>query len=71
MQPELTLNLKCPACGSLTPKTLSCIKAQKNFDCECGFHARLQTAAQARSAQARSAQGKAHGVRKGKTTATA
>ena len=43
MQAELTLNLKCPSCGSLTPKTLTEIKAQKAFDCECGFHADLQT----------------------------
>ncbi len=42
MQAELTLNLKCPSCGSLTPKTLSAIKAQKSFDCECGYHADLQ-----------------------------
>ena len=42
MQPELTLNLKCPACGSLTPKTLSQIKAQRVFDCVCGYHIDLQ-----------------------------
>ncbi|HAG94843.1 MAG: hypothetical protein CMK83_13810 [Pseudomonadales bacterium] len=42
MQAELTLNLKCPSCGSLTPKSLSEIKAQRAFDCECGFHADLQ-----------------------------
>ncbi|RLU00363.1 hypothetical protein [Ketobacter sp.] len=42
MQAELTLNLKCPSCGSLTPKTLSAIKAQAAFDCACGFHADLQ-----------------------------
>ena len=41
MQPELTLNTKCPACGALTPKTLDCIKALKAFDCECGFHASI------------------------------
>lgn len=43
MQAELTLNLKCPSCGSLTPKSLTEIKAQKAFDCACGFHADLQT----------------------------
>lgn len=53
MQPELTLNLKCPACGSLTPKTLACIKAQKAFDCDCGFHADLQSPARARSTRKR------------------
>lgn len=41
MQAELTLNLKCPSCGSLTPKSLTQIKAQKAFDCECGYHADL------------------------------
>lgn len=39
MQPELTLNTKCPACGSLKPKTLAAIKAQTVFECDCGFHA--------------------------------
>jgi hypothetical protein len=42
MRSELTLNLKCPACGSLTPKSLTEIKAQKAFDCECGYHADIQ-----------------------------
>ena len=45
MQPELTLNTKCPACGSLKPKTLAAIKAQTVFECDCGFHTELQTAA--------------------------
>jgi len=48
MQPELTLNLKCPACGSLTPKTLSQIKAQKTFECDCGYHVDLQPVATAK-----------------------
>jgi len=51
MQAELTLNLKCPSCGSLTPKSLSEIKAQRAFDCECGFHADLQPQAMVRSAR--------------------
>jgi len=42
MQPELTLNTKCPACGSLKPKTLAAIKAQTVFECDCGFHAPIQ-----------------------------
>ncbi len=44
MQPELTLNTKCPACGSLKPKTLAAIKSQTVFDCDCGFHAELKAA---------------------------
>ncbi|AUM14166.1 hypothetical protein [Ketobacter alkanivorans] len=51
MQAELTLNLKCPSCGSLTPKSLTEIKAQKAFDCECGFHADLTPKALARPAR--------------------
>lgn len=39
MQPELTLNTQCPACGILKPKTLAAIKAQTVFACDCGFHA--------------------------------
>lgn len=52
MQPELTLNTKCPACGTLKPKTLAAIKAQTVFDCDCGFHAELQHAAQVNTHQA-------------------
>jgi len=41
MQPERTLNLKCPDCGELKAKSLSEIKAQKAFQCDCGFYANL------------------------------
>lgn len=58
MQPELTLNLKCPACGALTPKTLSCIKAQKAFDCDCGFHADLQPQVKLRTQRSAGRKGK-------------
>ena len=46
MQPELTLNTKCPACGTLKPKTLAAIKAQAVFACDCGFHAAVLNGAQ-------------------------
>ena len=42
-----TFNLKCPACGQLTPKTLDAIKAQQAFDCDCGFHAPIATSSAA------------------------
>lgn len=42
MQPVHTLNLKCPACGCVSAKTLTEIKAQKSFNCSCGFHADIQ-----------------------------
>ena len=42
MQPELTLNTKCPACGTLKPKTLGAIKTLTAFACDCGFHAPIQ-----------------------------
>ena len=35
------LNLKCPSCGSVTKKTLSEIKSQREFSCECGYYAEL------------------------------
>ena len=35
------LNLKCPSCGSVTKKTLSEIKAQREFHCDCGYYAEL------------------------------
>lgn len=43
MQSDPVLNQKCPACGSITPKTLSAIKLQRSFDCDgCGYHAILR-----------------------------
>ena len=56
MQPELTLNTKCPACGSLKPKTLAAIKAQTVFECDCGFHAELQASTQVKTQQPASRQ---------------
>ena len=57
MQPELTLNAKCPACGTLKPKTLAAIKAQTVFACDCGFHAAvlngIQPAAERKTATRR------------------
>lgn len=53
MQPELTLNTKCPACGSLKPKTLAAIKVQTVFECDCGFHAAIQQAAPVATGKAR------------------
>lgn len=57
MQPELTLNTKCPACGTLKPKTLAAIKAQTVFACDCGFHAAVlncvQPAAESKTATRR------------------
>ncbi len=41
MSPELTLNMKCPACGVKTEKSLSQIKAQREFHCDCGYFADL------------------------------
>lgn len=41
LKSEQILNLKCPACGHLTPKHLSDIQSQRSFDCDCGFHADL------------------------------
>ena len=41
MQPDRTLNLKCPACGELKARSLDEIKAQQYFECECGFYADL------------------------------
>lgn len=42
MQSELTLNTKCPACGTLKPKTLDALKSLNIFACDCGFHAPIQ-----------------------------
>ncbi|MCG8536081.1 MAG: hypothetical protein MI808_13410 [Pseudomonadales bacterium] len=42
MQSETTLNLKCPSCGSLTPKSLDLIKKQRTFECDCGYYADLR-----------------------------
>lgn len=42
MQSESTLNLKCPSCGSLTAKSLSAIKQQRTFECNCGCFAELR-----------------------------
>ena len=42
MNADSKLSVKCPSCGNTQQKTLSVIKAQKTFDCECGYHANLQ-----------------------------
>lgn len=41
MNADSILSLKCPSCGNRQQKTLSAIKAQQAFDCDCGFHADL------------------------------
>lgn len=42
MNADSKLSVKCPSCGNTQQKTLSVIKAQTSFDCECGYHANLQ-----------------------------
>ena len=44
MNADSKLSVKCPSCGNTQQKPLSVIKAQKAFDCECGYHANLQPA---------------------------
>ncbi|OUS27556.1 hypothetical protein A9Q99_14005 [Gammaproteobacteria bacterium 45_16_T64] len=53
MNADSILSLKCPSCGGRQLKTLSAIKAQQVFNCECGYHADLQpkTALKPRSSQ--------------------